>query len=198
MKLLRHVVLSALLFMMFVLHERAQSQNFWEKTNGPPGGSVASLAINSSRHIFVGTSFPTASFPGGRIFYSSDNGTTWIESASIAGGVLALAVNTTGTIFAGVGYSYPGPLSVALRSTDNGAVWSLANTGLDNDAVRSFAVKSNGEIFAGNYMWGALFRSTNDGANWSLLYRSNYGGGITALLSTQVAPSSRGYMGAVI
>ncbi len=183
MKLPRLFVLSVLFLTMSVLHQRAQSQNFWEKTNGPPGGSVASLAINSSGQIFVGTSFPTASFPGGRIFYSTDNGTTWIQSYLSAGGVLALAVNTTGTILAGVGYSYPAPYSVALRSTDSGASWSFANTGLDNDAVRSLAVNSNGEIFAGNYTSGAVFRSTNDGANWTLVYRLNYlnGGGVTAL-----------------
>ncbi len=171
---------STFLIMMFMLQERAHSQNFWEKTNGPPGGSVASLAINSSGHIFAGTSYYGLSSPAGRIFHSTDNGTTWIQSDSTTGGVLALAINMTGTIFAGVGY---GSFLVVLRSTDTGATWSSAKTGLDEDPVRSFAVKSNGEIFAGNYMWGALFRSTNDGANWSQVYRSNtsYRGGITAI-----------------
>jgi len=48
------------------------SQDFWQQTNGPTGGYIEALAINSEGNIFVGNS-------GGGISRSTDNGATWLE-----------------------------------------------------------------------------------------------------------------------
>jgi ligand-binding sensor domain-containing protein len=68
---------------------------FWLKTNGPTGGSVSSLAINSSGHIFAGTV--------GGVFRSVNNGDSWtqVNTGLISTIVLTLAINSNGYIFAG-------------------------------------------------------------------------------------------------
>ena len=45
---------------------------FWEQTNGPYGGTVNAIAVNSSGPIFVGTS-------NGGVFRSIDNGDNWTQ-----------------------------------------------------------------------------------------------------------------------
>ncbi len=42
----------------------------WEQTNGPLGGFVTTLAVNTNDNIFAGT-------PEGLLFRSTDNGNTW-------------------------------------------------------------------------------------------------------------------------
>jgi len=49
--------------------------DFWQQTNGPFGGAVKSLAINSSSDIFAGTS-------GGGVFRSVGSSTTAVEEIS--------------------------------------------------------------------------------------------------------------------
>ncbi len=70
--------------------------DFWEQTNGPFGGTVSSLAINSNGDIFAGTPF-------GGVFRSSDNGDNWtqINTGLTHTDVNALAINSNGEIFAG-------------------------------------------------------------------------------------------------
>jgi hypothetical protein len=97
------------------------AQNFWEQTNGPFGGTVAALAINSSGDIFAGIQY-------GGVYRSTDNGNNWIQ---INNGlptdtwVTSLAINnSSGDIFAGTWSSG------VFRSINNGNTWN--QTGLTN------------------------------------------------------------------
>ena len=76
--------------------QTAFAQDFWEQTSGPGGGTVWSLAINSTGHIFAGTEFDGA-------FRSTDNGDTWTEinNGLTNLGVLSFAINSTDHIFTG-------------------------------------------------------------------------------------------------
>jgi ligand-binding sensor domain-containing protein len=73
-----------------------EETDFWQQTNGPCGETVTSLAINSSGHIFAGTS-------GIGVFRSEDNGDNWTEvnTGLTSTYVRALAINSSGHIFAG-------------------------------------------------------------------------------------------------
>jgi photosystem II stability/assembly factor-like uncharacterized protein len=78
---------------------------------------VFSLAINSSGHIFAGTS-------GGGVFRSTDNGDNWVQiNQGIAGQglyIYSLAINSSGYIFAGTADG-------VFQSTVNGANWVQIN-----------------------------------------------------------------------
>ena len=80
----------------------AFAQDCWQQTNGPYGGEVQSLAINSSGHIFAGT------FRGG-IFRSEDNCENWTKITGITSQwswVKSIAINSSDHIFAGIDKSH--------------------------------------------------------------------------------------------
>jgi hypothetical protein len=71
------------------------AQSDWQQANGPYGGHVRSLAINSAGNIFTGT------FNG--IFKSTDGGEHWnkLSSGLTHTYVNRLSINSIGHIFAG-------------------------------------------------------------------------------------------------
>jgi len=131
---------------------KATAQNFWQQTNGPFGGVIRAFTINSTGDIFAGTS-------GGGVFRSTDNGGSWIavNNGLTSGVIFALAINSSGHIFAGGGGVF--------RSTDNGGSWTAVNSGLTNFSVQALAINASGQIFAGTA--GGVFRSTNNGGSWT-------------------------------
>ena len=149
--MLTYINLTLLLF--FPATPVIAQANFWEQTNGPFGGTVNSLAINSNGEIFAGTVF-------GGVFRSSDNGGNWsaINTGLTDTRVRALAINSNGEIFAGTNGGG------IFRSTDNGDNWSAINTGLTTTNVSALAINSSGAIFAGG---DGVFRSSDNGDNWS-------------------------------
>ena len=107
---------------------------------------VFALAINSSGHIFAGTS-------GGGVFRSTNNGDSWtaVNTGLTNTAVFALAINASGHIFAGTNGG-------VFRSTNNADSWTAINTGLTNTGVAALAINSSGHIFAGTE-GGGVFRS---------------------------------------
>lgn len=134
-----------------------------------------SFLVNSSGHIFTGTIF-------GGVFVSTDKGDNWVQTSADSLYVLSLGINLDGDIFAGT--SGEG----VFRSTDNGANWTQINQGLTPGQgyyVYSFAINSNGEIFAATA--DGVFQSTNKGDNW---IRVNEG--LTTLGVSSLALNSNG------
>jgi photosystem II stability/assembly factor-like uncharacterized protein len=130
--------------------------NFWESTNGPPGGRVNSIFVNSNGDIYVST--------GVGIFRSVDNGQSWVQSVipSKWPEVKAVTVSKTGALYAAGDYVY--------RSTDNGATWRQIMNGFPNGVGGCIVLSSNGDIFAAcSSNAAAVYRSTDDGDSWTYL-----------------------------
>jgi photosystem II stability/assembly factor-like uncharacterized protein len=147
-------LLRALAFGLVLLSARRTvftQTDFWQQTNGPYGGSVATLAV-SGANVFAGTS-------GGGVFLSTNNGTSWaaVNTGLTYPYVQALAMSganlLAGTYGAGV-----------FLSTNNGISWTAVNNGLTNRYVEALAV-SGANLFAGTD--GGVFVSTNNGASWT-------------------------------
>ncbi|MCI0613346.1 T9SS type A sorting domain-containing protein, partial [bacterium] len=51
-----------------------------------------------------------------------------------------------------------------IRSTDNGDTWTEVNNGITSGNIRTLAINSNGDVFAGTYL--AVFYSQDEGENW--------------------------------
>jgi photosystem II stability/assembly factor-like uncharacterized protein len=141
------------------------------------------LAINASGHIFTGTSNGAVfgGTQGGGVFRSTNNGDSWLNTGVTNPSVYALAINSTGFIFAGTSDG-------VFRSTNNGDSWIPVNTGMTNLSVRSLAINANGHIFAGTDS-GGVFRSTNNGDSWTPVNT-----GLTISLVYALAINSSGHI----
>lgn len=124
--------------------------NFWEKTNGPYGGDIHSLAFNPSGRLFAGTN-------AGWIYCSTDNGSSsmQLKAGSTNSIVYALAVNSGGDVFASIDRGESDERGF-FRSTDGGQEWTRASTALPY--MFSLAIDSSGHIFAGTER-DAIYRS---------------------------------------
>ncbi len=128
-------------------------------------GNVISIMNVSSGDLFIG---------GWTGIYKSPNfGETWeqvLEAESGGWVVNAIIENSDGILFAGVTDYFGG--GGVYRSLDNGDTWEHA--GLNNKFISSFAINSNGMLFAGSrgdyeYGGGGVFRSEDNGITWEQL-----------------------------
>ena len=126
--------------------------DFWLPTNGPYGGSINSIAFLDDGAIVAGS-------PGGLVFRSTDDGSSWLEIGFTAESHWTLIGSHDDHIFAGTN-------SGVLVSTDRGSTWT--QTELTIPHILSIAHDSQGRIFAGAY-FGGVFRSTDGGSSWTPL-----------------------------
>ena len=190
MKTLRYLLLASLLMLLHTSGAYAQ----WVETNGPSLGTVYSFGVTGTS-IFAGTgqgvfrsidngqswracgswynSWQVEAFlvygssiyaASGRIMVSSDDGRTWQPSTTGLdgdGGDPCTFATIDTVLFVGM-RSNGGDL---YRSTDFGASWNHAESGLTDMTVQTLAVMGT-TLFAGTTGSG-VFRSTNKGTNWS-------------------------------
>jgi len=78
-----------------------------------------------------------------------------------------------GTIWIG-GYVVATDEDFAMKSTDNGATWAKISLTFTNSLGYALAPRNANIALAATWI-GDIYRTTNGGANWSLVY--NYGGG---------------------
>ena len=69
--------------------------------------------------------------------------------------------STVGGIF--LGADFVGGAGGVYRSTDDGDSWVEINHGVIQTDVRALAINASGHIFAGTYLGGGVFRSTDNG-----------------------------------
>ncbi len=135
--------------------DSAEAQDYFGRIQGPNGGEITALAINSNDIIYVGTW-------GGGMQRSDDNGESWNDITTGLGNlfVSSIAFNSDNHVFAG---TFGGGV---FRSTDNGGTWTEVNNGITNLNVKVVAVNDSGHVFAGTYGSG-VFRSEDNGATWT-------------------------------
>jgi hypothetical protein len=132
------------------LFRSADNGSTWNIVNISTGW-VQSFAVIGN-NFFVGTE-------GGGVFLSTDGGTSWTPVNTGLTNLTVRALIAKGTtLYAGTNGSG------IFFSTDNGSSWNTANTGLTGLDVRGFAVVGT-NLFAGTD--GGVFRSINNGANWT-------------------------------
>jgi hypothetical protein len=116
---------------------------------------IHSLTV-SGTNLFAGT-------PGGGVFLSTDNGTSWtdVRIGLTSTDVWALAVSGT-NLFAGTSHGWfsTGPAGVFL-STDNGTSWTEVDSALTNVDVLALAV-SGTNLFAGTLYDGVWKRPLSE------------------------------------
>ena len=151
-------------------------------TTGLPVASVNALFIDSNDRIFAGTygMFGEETTESG-VYYSSDNGETWMHSSLVDVTVFALAANADGTLFAATSAG-------VYRSEDGGMQWQQVNSGLAIPwkyvKVNALFAKPDGELLAGTQANGILM-SGDDGETWRQIGLSNLFGVLSFALNDQ-------------
>ena len=125
--------------------------NYWQDLNADIiYTSITSLVTNSNGDVFAGSV---------GMHRSTNNGDNW--EVIFPEFVTGIALGAPDNIFAIIGNSAVAGYSI-YRSSDNGLTWlpSFSNG-------QSFAITANtrGSVVAGG--WGRVFRSTDNGDNWS-------------------------------
>jgi len=120
----------------------------WVETAGTY--SDINAFVTSDLYLFASTSSVG-------VLRSSNNGISWsFVNNGLSAYVYSLLVSGS-NIFAGTNYS-------VFLSTDSGANWITANTGIENNSIKTMAA-SGENIFAGTFGQG-VYRSSNNGSSW--------------------------------
>jgi photosystem II stability/assembly factor-like uncharacterized protein len=139
----------------------------WTKMTLPPGSSAGAGVVAVSADGSTAIWAPADAAPA----YSTDGGTTWTASAGLAQGLMPVA----DPVSPGVFYALDPATGTVLKSTDGGASFSAAATGLptgvgaeqSGSAPQLHTVPGRaGDLWlmAGN---GALYHSTDGGVSFS-------------------------------
>lgn len=162
--------------------------NWTNSSNGiviPAGGAVTAITCGSGNICYCGvgdsSSDPSAELAStvqGSLYRSTDGGATWIalplpSDATFSGGVRVGAVHASASgLFCAVRTRILGviPVSLLYRTVDNGSTWEPRNTGLADGTspqgvIRQIAGSGNALFCTAG---AGVYRSTDNGANWSL------------------------------
>lgn len=163
------------------------------------GGRVTDLVVHPTQ---ANTVFAGAATGG--VWRSTDAGATFVSAwdSALTPSIGALAITSTGTLYAGTGESNPGggsltfPGAGVFSSTDNGATWqSRGLAGTDRigrividptNANRLFAAAA-GDLFVPGGQRG-LYRTTDGGATWQLVLAG--ANGTTGAIDVAISPTN--------
>ena len=119
---------------------------------------LAVAALSTSKMVRVG-----GDNTGGKMYYTTNQGTSWTLTSSINGykGKLALSANGATILHC------PEGSSTMYRSTNNGTSWTTCNGVSIADAVPVADMVNSNKIYAYNNSSGVMMVSTDGGANFS-------------------------------
>jgi photosystem II stability/assembly factor-like uncharacterized protein len=148
------------IILVLILSGFIQSQNFWQQTNGPLGGSTGGIAENSMNELFIGATYynPT------KVFKSINNGQRWFDTYNGVQGVEpeVMVIGYDDYIF------FSGYATSIVRSTNNGESWQQYIIPWPNNDIYELHVASNNYVFAGiaGFPSISILLSTNNGDSW--------------------------------
>lgn len=152
----------SLVAMIFFLADCGLAQQLhWQHLNGPFGGIVGDLGINSKGHVYAGVYTFGITYTG--LYKSFDNGDTWqkIQTPFAEFEVYALHLTRNDEVF--VGTDHQGRI---YRSLDDGQTWENKREGYTTGECWAFGEDARGNLFAGDGEFGGVFKSTDRGDNW--------------------------------
>ncbi|QQS38161.1 MAG: T9SS type A sorting domain-containing protein [Ignavibacteriales bacterium] len=150
-------------FILLIIPTQLFSQQIWEPSGGPAGGTVENIIRSGAGLIFA-----TLAEQG--IILSDDSGLSWVakNNGLPTRDVLSVHSHNNGSLFSGM------VIDGIYRSEDNGNSWINVKRIDDlpfSDNVRCFTSDNLGNVYAGAQFSG-VFRSTNNGNSWT---KVNYG-----------------------
>ena len=148
--------------LLFVLKITLHTQPYELKSmNGPNGGIIGDIAINSNGVIYAGV-YSLWNFYYG-LYKSEDNGDSWvqIEMPDEQIEIYAIYISKNNNIY--VGTNFGGRI---WRSTDDGETWENIRDGYNTGECWAFGESLDGVLFAGDGQYLGTYRSLNGGDSW--------------------------------
>jgi hypothetical protein len=158
----------------------------WVQTNGPFVATVKCIAVSASGDVYAGTN-------GGGVYRSADNGTTWAVCNT---GLTNLTIQCLAASPDGA-YAYAGTAQGIFLTADKGATWTAVYSTLPTLAqdVRCLVACADGAggtaLYIGTKGHG-IFKSTTNGAVWSVILAGNGLSDTTNILSLGAIPNGAG------
>jgi photosystem II stability/assembly factor-like uncharacterized protein len=146
--------IGGILFGLFLTMLTSVAQtNPWVKLNGPYGGIMNRITVNSNGDVYATTCF-------GGLYRSSDNGDNWNELLPGAQDSSYSGVITTPT-----GVVLVGVTGGIIRSNDKGNTWTRIQLPVSEIGKPSeFTIRADSQIFAGGE---GIYLSKDDGLTWT-------------------------------
>ncbi|MBK9097386.1 MAG: hypothetical protein IPM14_04525 [bacterium] len=139
-----------------------------QNISGASPYSFGGLAFNSQDRIFavVNTYNPSDSVKTGMIYYSDNNGNSWVKTIVSNSDITNIAVNSQDQIFAIT------EQHEVYCSIDNGIQWSKVSVNFPESWVQQFIISPNNKLYVKtwdntNYK---IYRSQDDGAKWEQIW----------------------------
>jgi photosystem II stability/assembly factor-like uncharacterized protein len=130
-----------------------KAENYWQSTNGPKGGDVNSVAVNSKNEIFIIEDLYN-------IFKSTDNGETWKLLYHSDDWLFYIRIDKSDNIY------IIGELWFLLFSPDNGKTWEGKYQPCSDFYLLFFEATGNGNLFL-ETRDRQFYISTDHGDTWS-------------------------------
>jgi photosystem II stability/assembly factor-like uncharacterized protein len=129
------------------------------------------LAFNSQGRVYVGINASLGLNPveSGKIYYSDDNGNTWIKVTALKSDITGFAINSNDKLFVVT------ELMELFSSTNNGIEWNKASLNLTGNFIIQFIICSNKSLFIRTADWNfggnnRIYRSQDDGVTWEQIW----------------------------
>ncbi|MBU2505467.1 MAG: hypothetical protein KJ799_01905, partial [Bacteroidetes bacterium] len=153
-----------LICFVFVTISFSQTNYQWHHLNGPLGGIVGDIAIDSKDNIYAGVYTNFFYYYTG-IFKSSDNGNTWTDLKTDYDEiqVYSIFINENDSV-------YLGTSGTGLHlSDDYGESWKRIDTGYNTREWFAIGQNQYGDFFAGDAQYQEMYKSYNHGYNWEFV-----------------------------
>lgn len=151
------------IIVMILSSLRFAQQLSWKHLNGPMGGIIGDIVINSNGELFAGVYPFSLGYFG--LYKSTDNGDSWnkIETQFFDFPVYSIYITKNDHIWVGTDH-----VDRIYLSTNNGETWEIKNNGYFTNECWAFGESNDGVLFAGDGQYNKIFRSTNYGDDWEL------------------------------
>ena len=152
--------------LLFLCTSLCFSQDFWEQSNGPYGGTVTQIAFNSNDDIFVGTTMG--------IYRSIDNGESWVRLNIRQDNLMvsSIEIDTEDNLYVVLSNEkvFYGEWSgnCIYRSLDNGDTWdNIFNSTSDEQYITSEIISNSKDNILFGTLDGYIYRSVDKGEKWT-------------------------------
>lgn len=172
------VVSAMVLILMHLVTVPSYSQlDNWVQYNGPYGGLVYTVTLNSSNERFAGTL--------GGIFKAPNNSDQWaVKNSGLTNKDIRAIVIVSGTNYFAAAYDNGNDTGGVFRSLNIGESWTRINNGITNRKITNLYVQ--GITIYATATGGQYFVSTNYGNLWTLKSIT----GITSTLTGVYTPNN--------